>query len=151
MLLPLLPLTEGGAKWEIVHGMLYDLGFGDRELLKIAFGMAMERMPEDDRKRLKKEYHMIYDELRADPLCREMLDDERQEGREEGIQQATQQAMQKMQRTVIALIVRDFPELESLAQTRSTAINSLERLQELILDLTILHTQEEIEQFLLSL
>lgn len=163
VLLPLLPLTEGGAKWEIVHGMLYDLGFGDRELLKIAFGMAMERMPEDDRKRLKKEYHMIYDELRADPLCREMLDDERQEGREEGreegrvegrmegIQQAIQQIIQQMRKTVIALIVRDFPELESLAQTRSTAINSLERLQELILDLTILHTQEEIEQFLLSL
>jgi hypothetical protein len=143
VLLPLLPLTEGGAKWEVVQNMLYDLGFGDRELLKIAFGMAMACMSNENRKRLKKEYNMIHDELLADPLCREILEEGREEGREEGIQ--------KMQETVIALVVRDFPELKSLAHTRIADINSLERLQQLILDLTLLHVQEEVEQFLLSL
>jgi len=142
-LLPLIPLTEGGAEWEVVQDMLYDLGCGDRELLKIAFGMAMQRVSEQNRKRLKKEYYMVYDELRADPLYREMLDDEREEGRKEGIQ--------KMQEALIALVARDFFELEGLARTKITAINSLDRLQQLILDLTLLHSYEEMEQFLLSL
>src|SRR5260370_10186974 len=44
-LLGLLPLTEGGAEWDVVRGMLHDLEFGDRELLKIGFGMAMQRVP----------------------------------------------------------------------------------------------------------
>ena len=83
-LLPLLPLTEGVYEWDVVQGMLHDLEFEDHELLKIAFGMAMRRVSKEHRKVLKKEYHMIYDELRADPLFREMLDDERQEGRQEG-------------------------------------------------------------------
>ncbi len=82
---------------------------------------------------------MIYDELRADPLFREMLDDERKEG------------IQKMQEGLIALVARDFPELEALARAKITAIDSWEHLQHLMLDLTILHTHEEMEQFLLSL
>jgi hypothetical protein len=138
-LLPLLPLTEGGAEWDVVQGVLHDLEFEDRELLKIAFGMAMRRVSEEHRESLKKEYHMIYDELRADPLFREMLDDERKEG------------IQKMQEGLIALVARDFSELEFLARTKITAIDSWEHLQHLILDLTLLHTHEEMEQFLLAL
>ena len=86
---------------------------------------------------------MIYNELRSDPLFREMLDDEREEGRKEGIQ--------KMQEGLVALVARDFAELELLARTKIMAINNLERLQHLMLDLTILHTHEEMEQFLLRL
>ena len=77
------------------------------------------------------------------PLFREMLDDEREEGRKEGIQ--------KMQEGLVALVARDFSELDTLARTKITAINNLECLQHLMLDLTILHTHEEMEQFLLRL
>jgi hypothetical protein len=148
VLLPLLPLTEGGAKWEVVQDMLYDLGFGDRELLKIAFGMAMERMPEEDRKRLKKEYHMIYDELRADPLCREMLDDEREEGRQEGRQEG---ALQTAQQIAIRLVENRFPELEKFANIVISAMSDVERLQMLIIELSIASTPEHAKQLLFSL
>jgi len=138
-LLPLLPLTEGGAEWDVVRGVLHDLEFEGRELLKIAFGMAMRRMSKEHRKALKKEYYMIYNELREDPLFREMLDDERREG------------IQKIQEGLITLVARDFPELEPLTRAKITAIDSWEHLQHLMLDLTLLHTHEEMEQFLLLL
>jgi len=38
-----------------------------------------------------------------------------------------------------------------LQRTKITAISSLDRLQQLMLDLTILHSHEDMEQFLLSL
>ncbi len=143
-LLPLLPLTEGGAEWDIVQGMLHDLEFEDHELLKIAFGIAMRRMPEGHRKSLKKEYHMIYDELRADPLFREMLDDERQEGRQEG-------AIQTAQEIAIRLVARRFSELEKFARIVIAAVSDVERLQVLAIELSIASSQDQVRELLFSL
>jgi len=74
-LLPLLPLTEGGAKQNIVRGMLHDWNSKTASCSKSASVWLCGACPRMTRKELKKEYHMIYDELRADPLYREMLDD----------------------------------------------------------------------------
>jgi hypothetical protein len=152
----LLPLTEGGAEWEVVQGMLQDLQFGDRELLKIAFGMAMRRVSEKHRKQLKKEYHMIYDELRADPLYREMLDDEREEGREEGRQEGREEgrqegALQTAQQIALRLVATRFPELEKFARIVIAAVSDVERLQMLIIELSAASSQEHAKQLLFSL
>ena len=68
----------------------------------------------------------------------------RQQGREEGRQQGYQQA-------AIDMVVAHFPDLEALARTKITAIDDLECLQHLIIDLSISHTREQMEQVLLSL
>jgi len=68
-----------------------------------------------------------------------------------GVWQVIQQEIQEMQETAITLVLRKFPELESLARVKITTINNWERLPQLFLDLTLLHTQEEMEQFLLRL
>lgn len=143
-LLPLLPLTEGGAEWKIVQEMLQDLEFEDHELLKIAFGMAMQRVSKEHRKALKKEYHVIYDELRADPLFREMLDDEREEGRQEG-------ALQTARQMAIRLIAARFPELEKFARIVIDAVSDVEQLQMLIIELSAASSQEYAKQLLFSL
>jgi len=56
-----------------------------------------------------------------------------------------------MQQTAINIVIRFFADLEELAKTKITAIDDLERLQQLILDLTISHTREQMERVLLSL
>jgi hypothetical protein len=151
-LLPLLPLTEGGAEWDVVQGVLHDLEFEDRELLKIAFGMAMRRVSEEYREPLKKEYHMIYDELRADPLFREMLGDERKEGREEGREEGRQEgALQTSQQIAIRLVAKRFPELEKFASIVIAAVSDVERLQMLIIELSIASNQEHARELLFSL
>jgi len=156
VLLPLLPLTEGGAEWDVVQGVLHDLEFEDRELLKIAFGMAMRCVSEEYREPLKKEYHMIYDELRADPLFREMLGDERKEGREEGREEGRQEgrqegALQTAQQIAVRLVANRFPELEKLAKIVIAAVSDVERLQMLIIELSIASCQDQARELLFSL
>ena len=146
-LLPLLPLTERGAEWDVVRGMLHDLECGDRELLKIGFGMAMQRVPEEEQESLRKEYEMIYQELMEDQFYRYLVND----GVRQGIPLGIQQGIQKIQEGLINLVARNFPKLEALAQTKFAAVNSLDRLQQLMQDLYLLRTQEEVEQFLLQL
>jgi len=47
-----------------------------------------------------------------------------------------QQGVLAMQQTAINIVIRFFADLEELAKTKITAIDDLERLQQLILDLT---------------
>ena len=56
-----------------------------------------------------------------------------------------------MQQAAIDMVIARFPELESLARPQITAVSNLERLQHLIIDLSISHNQEEMERVLLSL
>jgi predicted transposase YdaD len=87
---------------------------------------------------------MIYDELRADPLYREMLDDERQEGRQEG-------ALQTAQQIAIRLVANRFPELEKFAKIVIAAVSDVERLQMLVIELSIASSQEHARELLFTL
>jgi len=60
-------------------------------------------------------------------------------------------SQQGYQQAAIDVVVARFPDLETLARTKITAIDDLERLQHLIIDLSISHTREQMEQVLLSL
>jgi len=87
---------------------------------------------------------MIYDELRSDPLFKEMLDDERQEGRQEG-------ALQTAQEIAIRLVANRFPGLEKFARIVIAAVRDVERLQLLIIELSIASSEEQAKQLLFSL
>jgi len=82
---------------------------------------------------------MIYQELMEDQFYRYLVND------------GVRKGVKKMQETVIGMVAESSAKLESLARTKITAISSLDRLQQLMLDLTILHSHEDMEQFLLSL
>ncbi|HEX3640821.1 MAG TPA: hypothetical protein VHV10_05985, partial [Ktedonobacteraceae bacterium] len=63
-----------------------------------------------------------------------------------------QQGSQKgMQQAAISIVVARFPDLEMLAQAKILALDNLECLQHLIIDLSISHSQEEMERVLRSL
>ncbi len=83
---------------------------------------------------------MIHDLLDEDPVYLAIMQKGLQEGRAEGYQQAA-----------IDVVVARFPDLETLARTNITAIDNLERLQHLVIDLSISSTQEQMERVLLSL
>lgn len=86
----------------------------------------------------------MHDILRESPAYQWILEEEREEGIQQGMQQGMQQA-------AINVVIARFPELESLARARITAVSNLERLQHLIIDLSIAHSQEEMQRVLLSL
>ena len=85
----------------------------------------------------------MHDILRESPAYQWILN--------EGIEEGIQQGYTGMQQAVINMVVARFPELESLARAQITAVSNLERLQHLIIDLSISHSQEEMERVLLSL
>ena len=151
-LLPILPLTNGGAKRHIVQGMLSDLRRLDRpDLFSIAFRMAVRKMSDRDRKWLKQEYTMEYDALRMDPLYWILQKDSREEGREEGLQEGLQkglqQTIQTMQQAAVNIVAKRFPGLKQHAQKSIATVNDLQRLQELLPDLSVL-SQGEVDEVL---
>ncbi len=140
-LLLLLPLTNGGAKRHVVQGMLSNLRWLDRpDLLSIAFRMAVRKMSDRGRKWLREEYTMEYDALRMDPLYWILQKDSREE--------ALQQAIQAMQQTAINVVAKRFPGLKQHAQKSIVMVNDLQRLQELIVDLSVLSQSDEVDEFL---
>jgi len=83
------------------------------------------------------------DILRESPAYQWILEEGRKEGR--------QQAAQAMQQAAIHMVIAHFADLEELARARITALDDLARLQQLIIDLSISHSQEEMKRVLRSL
>jgi len=86
---------------------------------------------------------MIHDLLDEDPVYQAIM----QKGRQEGLQEG----LHNQQQTAITLVMAGFPDLEMLARAKISAVGDMKRLQQLILDLYLSHTQEEVERVLLSL
>jgi predicted transposase YdaD len=150
-LLPLLPLTRGGTKREIVEYMFAHLaGEQYHQLATMGFLFATlafrQAKCQSDQEWLERRFKHMHDILRESPAYQWILE----EGREEGIQQGMQQGIQAMQQAAINVVAARFAELESLARARITAVSNLERLQHLIIDLSISHSQEEMERVLRS-
>ncbi len=83
---------------------------------------------------------MIHDLLDEDPVYLAI----KQKGVQEGLQQG-------LQRAAITLVVADFADLETLARSKIGAIDDMERLNQLLLDLHLSRTREQVERVLLSL
>ena len=62
-----------------------------------------------------------------------------------------QKGVQAMQQAAIDMVVANFADLETLARAKITALDDLEHLQHLIVDLGISHTREQMKRVLLSL
>jgi predicted transposase YdaD len=146
-LLPMLPLTRGGAKREIVEYMFAHLaGEQYRQLATMGFLFATlafrQAKRQSDQEWLESRFEHMHDILRESPAYQWILDEGREEGKKEGIQ--------AMQQAAINVVTARFAELEALARTRITAVSNLEHLQHLIIDLSISHSQEEMERVLHS-
>jgi hypothetical protein len=113
------------------------------DLFSIAFRIAVRKMSDQDRQWLGKEYTMEYNALRMDPLYWILQKDSREEGLEEGLQRGIQSAQQM----AINVVAKRFPGLKERAQKSIASVNDLERLQELVPELSVL-PQEEVDEVL---
>ncbi|HEX3640954.1 MAG TPA: hypothetical protein VHV10_06670 [Ktedonobacteraceae bacterium] len=159
-LLPLLPLTQGGMQREVVEYMFALLpGEQYRQLAMMGFlfaALAFRRARHySDQEWLERRFSHMHEILRESPAYQWILDEGIEEGIQRGIQQGVQQGREEgilaMQQAAINMVIARFAELESLARARITVVSNLERLQHLIIDLSITHSQEEMERVLLSL
>jgi len=152
VLLPFVPLTEGGATREYVQRVLDELsGEGHEEFAFVGFTLARSVFTkahnEADYAWLVERYgamnSMIHDLLDEDPVYLAIM--------QKGLQQGLQQGLQSQQQTAITLVTASFADLETLARAKISAIDDMKRLEQLILDLYWSRTREEVERVLLSL
>jgi hypothetical protein len=152
VLLPFVPLTTGGATRAYVQRMLDELsGEGHEEFAFVGFALAISVFTkahnEADYAWLVERYgamnSMIHDLLDKDPAYLAIMQKGREEGRKEGLREGWAEA-------AVILVMASFADLELLAKAKISVIDDIERLRQLLLDLYVFQTREQMERLLLS-
>jgi hypothetical protein len=138
VLLPLLPLTKGGDTPQVVEEMASELAARDRsDLLELGLfcaGLVLKK--KIDKQWLRERFSNMQSIIEDSWLYQEVID--------KGRQQAFQQA-------AISVLKTRFPELEQFATAIIETVNDPQRLQMLIVELTIAPSQERAKELLLAL
>jgi hypothetical protein len=149
VLLPFVPLAQGGATRANVQRMLDLLsGQGHEELAYVGFTLARsvftKAHDEANYAWLLERYgtmnSMIHDLLDEDPVYLSIMQRGLQKGR-----------LQTAQQTALQVIAARFPALEQLAQEIIETISDANRLQVLVVELSVSSSQEQAKELLLSL
>lgn len=143
-LLPLLPLTKGGKRPEIVQVMIDQLvKSGDRNLLALSemFG-GLAFTDEAEKAWFKRRFAMFQDMMKDSWVYQEMLEQGRAEERERSLQ---------AQRQVITEIVgHRFPALHELVAQQVARMADLNALQVLNVQISVAQDQEVVRKLLLE-
>src|SRR6266851_548616 len=150
--LPLVTLTKGGKRPEVVKEMIDRLASAEEyDLLAIAQvlgGLVFKTGPELEW--FRKRFSMFQDILSESWVYQEIGQKYLEQGREKGREEERQQELQRQRQTVIGFVQRRFPEITALAEQQTAKITNPETLQTVILELLDAQTIEEARQILLS-
>lgn len=159
-LLPLLPLTDGGAEPEVMQEMVTTLEYaGELELLALAYafgGLVSGNEAYNDW--FKRSFAMLEDILEESWTYKEIIQKGMQKGidlglekgLEKGREEERQQRVQEQHETLLSFVQVRFPELIPVAKQLVTAINDPETLHSLTIRLFAVQTAEEAKQVLME-
>lgn len=147
-LLALLPLTENGAKREVVETMIDDLqseieGETQRDMLSIGLTFATLVFNKKDQDWLMRRISMLEDILEESPFYQQIMHRGEEKGRVQGLE--------KMRETALGIVQARFPKLARLAKKQVAAVNNLGILSELIVNLSLAKDEVEAKKKLLKL
>lgn len=145
-LLPLLPLTKGGKKLEMVQVMLNRLS-NDRDLLALAEmygGLAFTS--ESEKAKFKRRFLMFQDIMKDSWVYQEIVQESEARGREEG----RREVLQSQRQTVLDIVSHRFPSLRQLASQQVARMADLDALRLLIVNLSITDNGEDMRKLLLD-
>ena len=147
--LPLVTLTKGGKRPEVVKEMIDRLASAEEyDLLAIAQvlgGLVFKTGPELEW--FRKRFSMFQDILSESWVYQEIAE----QGVEKGREEERQQELQRQRQTIIGFVQRRFPEITALAEQQTAKITDPETLQTVILKLLDAQTVEEARQVLLNI
>jgi predicted transposase YdaD len=147
--LPLVTLTQGGKRPEVVKEMIDQLASVEEyDLLAIAEvlgGLVFKTEPELEW--FKRRFSMFQDILSESWVYQELVE----QGVEKGREEERQQELQRQRQTIIGFVQRRLPEITALAEQQTAKITDPETLQTVILELLDAQTIEEARQILLNL
>ncbi len=161
-LLPLLPLTRGGASREVTMKMFADLETAGRtELVAIGATLAslvFSRENTTDLEWLHRRLSEMHNILRESPFYQEILQEGReeglQEGREEGLQEGLekgrQEKLQVLRDTLLNVVQARFPKMVRLAKGQAAIIDDPAALEGLIVKVSIAQKAKDARSALLE-
>jgi predicted transposase YdaD len=142
-LLPLLPLTKGGARREVVESMFSGLLAARKiELIPIGYTLASLAFSRENRAEqdwLLRRFHEMHDMLRETPIYQEIL----KEGREEGLE--------ALRRAIVDVITQRFPKLARLAKKQVVIVEDPELLRQVLVKVSVVQSAEEAQRELHTL
>lgn len=166
-LLPLLPLTKGGTRREVVEEIIAELAPADEEpegeLLTLAYGFASLAFDKEaDQDWLVGRFSMLYDILRETRAFKELAKEGLQQGLQEGLQQGLQRGLQQglqqgleqgrkegqlegLRQALLKIVEARFPDKKMirLAKDQVAHIENLEVLQRVLINVSVAQTREE--------
>ncbi len=155
-LLPLTLLTKRGASRTIVEEIFANLlEHRLTNLLPVSNLLAGLVLEEADREWLHRRYQHMTDILKDSPAYRWMTDDAREAGLEEGIKRGRkaerEELLKELRVTVLTIVAGRYPKYLRLAKKLVRDATDVERLQSLIIRLSLSQETDTIEQFLWDL
>jgi hypothetical protein len=161
VLLPLLPLTKGGNNPQVVEEMARELtAKGRSDLLELGLfcaGLVLKDAIDKHwlRERFRNMQSIIEDSWLYQEVIEKGLEKGLQQGLEKGLQQGLEKGLQQgrqqaLREATISILKKRFPELEQFAGEVIEKINDADRLQMLIVELSIAPSQERAKELLLS-
>jgi predicted transposase YdaD len=154
-LLPLLPLTRGGASREVATKMFMDLeAAGRTELIVIGATLAslvFSRENIADLPWLHRRLREMHNILRESPFYQEILQEGREEGLEEGLEKGHKEGkLEGLRETLLAIVQTRFPKVLRLAKGQAAIIDDPAALENLIVKVSIAQDAKEAKRALLD-
>lgn len=150
-LYPLMPLTKGGTKHEVVEEMFSILGeTGKTELELVGFTLAsfaFARLDEIEQDWLIRRFHKMHNMLRDAPIYQLILKEGREEGLEEGLIAGRLEALRQ---TLVNVVQVRYPKLVKLAKAQAAMADDPDVLNALIVKLVVTQSASEAKLYLLD-
>lgn len=158
-LYPLLPLTKGGTKHEVVEGMFSILGeTGKTELELVGFTLAsfaFTRLGEIEQNWLIRRFHEMHDILHDTPIYQLILKEGREEGLETGFEEGLERGLltgrlEALRQTLVNVVQIRYPKLVKLAKAQAAMADDPDMLNALIVKLVVTQSASEAKLYLLD-
>lgn len=154
-LLPLVILTRGGKRPEMVNQMIEQLAEAQEydllALARLLGGLAFKE-GSDESDWFKGRFHMFQDILRESWVYKEIGEEYFAQGREQGFEQGREEGIERGQRDMLlGYVQKKFPEIASFAKQQVDKIADAQSLQLLFFKLVDAQSIEDARQIFLSL
>jgi hypothetical protein len=139
-LYPLLPLTKGGARQEVVNEVVTTLAAaGEKDLLALTKLVGALAFKTEAQKQWFARRFIMHDSIIEESWVYQ-----------EWVQKWREEERQRQCQTVLDIVQERFPELVPLTKKQTDAIEDPEVLRRLIVKMGVVQTAQEAEQYLLS-
>ena len=158
-LLPLLPLTKGGASRTMAETMFSRIQAAERtELIPIGTLLASLAFGTEntaEQNWLTRKVSEMYDILQETPVYKFMTKEAREEGLQEGLEKGRQEGLQEgletLRQAVVDIVRKRFPKIVRLARKQVAVVDDPVRLRKLVVDISVAQNAEEVTQHLLAI